>query len=254
MKSQLRVPSTHATSDRQFPKLHRAAHFRSSFARHLPIGLLPTQIVAVLALLLAAILANPAAAAIRTVANLNDNGPGSLRQTLAAAQDGDTVNFAVTGTIVLTGFELDIGRKDLTIEGPGAKLLAVSGNNEGRVMNILFNASVTVSGLTIRDGFVTSRGAGIFSSGTLTLRDCMVLNSRSDGVGGGIANGESGTMQIERCTVAGNLVTNRPGGTAVGGGIYNDGLLTISNSTVAITKRGSMGLAFQTLTTAAEDL
>ena len=34
-----------------------------------------------------------------TVTNTNDNGPGSLRQALANANNGDTVNFAVTGTI-----------------------------------------------------------------------------------------------------------------------------------------------------------
>jgi hypothetical protein len=224
--------------------MRRAVDFQSSLMRYLPCRLLSAPNVALLAFVSAAMLVSPAAAATRTVLNLNDNGPGSLRQTLAAAQDGDTVNFAVTGTIVLIGFELDIGKKNLTIEGPGAKLLAVSGNNEGRVMNILFNASVTVSGLTIRDGFVTSRGGGIFSSGTLTLRDCMVLNSRSDGDGGGIANGESGTMQIERCTIADNLVTSGPVRTAVGGGIYNDGVLTIFNSTVANNEARIDGVSF----------
>ncbi|HSH38802.1 MAG TPA: right-handed parallel beta-helix repeat-containing protein, partial [Chthoniobacterales bacterium] len=185
--------------------------------------------------LMAASIASEAAAATRTVTNLNDNGPGSLRQTLAAAQDGDTIDFAVTGTIILTSSELAIGgrnvggRKDLTIQGPGAKLLAVSGNNERRVMNIGFDARVTVSGLTIRDGFDDTRGGGIFSSGMLTLRECMIVNNRDSGV----ANGETGTMQIDRCTIAGNLVTNRPGGNANGGGIDNDGALSISNSTVA---------------------
>ncbi|HSH39684.1 MAG TPA: choice-of-anchor Q domain-containing protein, partial [Chthoniobacterales bacterium] len=180
----------------------------------------------------AAMVSHPVSAATRTVTNLNDDGPGSLRQTLAASRDGDTVDFAVTGTIVLSSSELAIRTKDLTIQGPGAKLLAVSGNNEHRVMNILSGARVTVSGLTIRDGFVDTRGGAIFSSGTLTLRECMVLNSRSSGVGdgGGIAN--VGRMQIERCTIAGNLGIGRPGGSSLGGGIFNDRALTISNSTV----------------------
>ena len=32
-----------------------------------------------------------------TVTNTNDSGSGSLRQALASANNGDTINFAVTG-------------------------------------------------------------------------------------------------------------------------------------------------------------
>jgi hypothetical protein len=43
---------------------------------------------------------------IITVTNTNDSGSGSLRQALVDANDGDTINFAVTGTIGLTSDEL----------------------------------------------------------------------------------------------------------------------------------------------------
>jgi hypothetical protein len=41
-------------------------------------------------------------AATIIVTNTNDSGPGSLRQALANANNGDAINFAVTGTIPLT--------------------------------------------------------------------------------------------------------------------------------------------------------
>lgn len=41
-----------------------------------------------------------------TVTNTNDSGPGSLRQALADAGQGDAIDFAVTGTIGLTSGEL----------------------------------------------------------------------------------------------------------------------------------------------------
>src|SRR5256714_13232269 len=50
---------------------------------------------------------------IITVTNTNDSGPGSLRQALADANDGDTIDFdpALNGqTIRLTGLELVIDR------------------------------------------------------------------------------------------------------------------------------------------------
>ena len=70
-----------------------------------------------------------------TVMNTDDSGPGSLRQALADALDGDTIDFSVTGTITLTTGELVIN-KDLTINGPGANLLAVDGNHASRVFNV----------------------------------------------------------------------------------------------------------------------
>ncbi|PYI70454.1 MAG: hypothetical protein DMF02_08810 [Verrucomicrobia bacterium] len=77
---------------------------------------------------LVCVVAIAAYANIITVTNINDSGPGSLRQALVDSQDGDTINFdpALNGqTILLTTAELAIA-KNVTISGPGANLLAVS--------------------------------------------------------------------------------------------------------------------------------
>ena len=47
---------------------------------------------------------------IITVTNTNDSGSGSLRQALVDANDSDTINFAVTGTIGLTSDELLVNK------------------------------------------------------------------------------------------------------------------------------------------------
>src|SRR5205823_1425627 len=95
----------------------------------------------------AAIAPPPALVAVK---NTNDSGPGSLRQAVADVAPGGTVTFDVAGTITLTGGELTID-KDLTINGPGANQLTVSGNNLSRVFNIN-GGSVRISGLTISNG------------------------------------------------------------------------------------------------------
>jgi hypothetical protein len=56
-------------------------------------------------------------AATLTVTSTADSGAGSLRDAIANAASGDTVDFAVTGTIVLTSGHLFIGN-DLNIIGP----------------------------------------------------------------------------------------------------------------------------------------
>jgi hypothetical protein len=70
-----------------------------------------------------------------TVTNTNDSGPGSLRQALADANDGDTIDFAVTGTIGLTSGELLVD-KSITISGPGADRLSVYANQASNVFSI----------------------------------------------------------------------------------------------------------------------
>jgi hypothetical protein len=92
-----------------------------------------------------------------TVTNTNDSGPGSLRQALANANNGDTINFAVAGTISLISGELVIG-KNVTIAGPGANRLSIDGGQElgsPATFHVVSGETVTISGLTI-----TGHGAG----------------------------------------------------------------------------------------------
>src|SRR2546428_4332446 len=115
------------------------------------IRITPNITFAGIAVVLLCAVANPAHAATITVTNTNDSGAGSLRQALADANNGDTITFAVTGTIGLTTDELLVD-KSITISGPGADNLAVNGNAKSRVFYIGAGRTVTISGLTITSG------------------------------------------------------------------------------------------------------
>src|SRR6478736_6289769 len=91
-----------------------------------------------------------------TVTNTNDSGAGSLRQALADAVDGDTINFnsSLNGeTITLTSGQLVVD-KSVAVNGPGAFNLAVNGNAADRVFYISEDLTVAISGLTIENGNV----------------------------------------------------------------------------------------------------
>ena len=125
-------------------------------------------------------LAGAAGATTLNVTNLNDSGAGSLRGVIASAGAGDTIQFQVTGTITLTSGEILISR-NLTITGPGASQLSISGNHTSRVFEIGSDATVSLSGLTIQNGVTgiaywpqNINGGGIYNSGTLTITNCTI--------------------------------------------------------------------------------
>ena len=92
-----------------------------------------------------------------TVTNTNDSDPGSLRQALADANDGDTIDFdpSLNGqTITLTSAELAIN-KSVTISGPGAPFLtiSISGIQFTRIFHVMPGQSVTIDGLKVGETF-----------------------------------------------------------------------------------------------------
>ena len=174
-----------------------------------------------------------------TVTNTNDNGSGSLRGALAHANDGDTIEFAVTGTIGLTSGELLVD-KSITISGPGTDILALNANAKSRVFHIAPGKVVTISGLTVTNGrafgfYPNNEGAGILNDhGTVVLNNCAISGNVAENDGGGVCNdgtGGAAIMSINNSTVNNNSAGH-------GGGVYNDGrmkgatLLQISNTTL----------------------
>ncbi|HWX40880.1 MAG TPA: hypothetical protein VN345_06990, partial [Blastocatellia bacterium] len=179
-----------------------------------------------------------------------DSGAGSLRQAILDACDGSTITFANTVASPITlASELAVD-KNLTIQGPGANLLTISGNNAVRVFNIgSVNPAinVTLTGLTIANGSATligvgfdtkSIGGGILnnSTGTLTLTDSVISGNSATAAannsigGGGIANANSGTVNVLNTTISGNSTQFANAG--LGGGIYNfgTGVVNVANS------------------------
>lgn len=166
-----------------------------------------------------------------TVINTNDSGAGSLRQALSGANNGDTINFSVTGVITVSSL-LDIS-KDVVIVGPGANLLAIDGNNTTTVFkdqNYAIN-TVVISGLEIRNGSSGAYGAGIGGFGyDLTVKYCNIhSNTLSAGYGAAISVLSTGSsLTIENSTLHDN--TSSGYGTCIY--IREGGDLNISNSTI----------------------
>jgi hypothetical protein len=168
-------------------------------------------------------------AATLTVTNTNDSGAGSLRQAIADASSGDTIDFNLAGCpctipILSTGFQI---QKSLTILGLGADQLTIDGSNiadvNRRLMFEIFPGhTVRMDGLWIRRGMGLSSG-GIRNGGDFTLSNSIV-SENSNGAYGGVSN--YGTIKIINSTIFNNFSFSI-------GGLRNDGQATVVNSTIS---------------------
>jgi hypothetical protein len=185
------------------------------------------------------------------VVNSADNGPGSLRDTIANAASGDTILFShrLEGqTITLTSGQLAL-TKDLSIVGLGANDLAVSGNAASRILAIASGTNVSVSGLTLTEG-LSDQGGGIDNAGTLTLDHCAVTanvaqgDSTTTGQGGAVFNEPGATLKITQSLFRGNQVSGGMLGIGFGGGLMNFGTATITGSRFSANQAAGGGSAY----------
>jgi hypothetical protein len=175
-----------------------------------------------------------------TVTSTLDSGAGTLRDAIAAAVDGDTIQFdtALNGqTITLTSGELLID-KSITIQGPAiVERSTVGGTPVFRILHVTPGHTVMIGGLTIRFGFTQEFGAGIFNDdATLTLNNCTVASNFSETSGGGIStSGAGATLTIVNSTITDNALPtgDNINSSGNGAGIYNNGTLAIDHSTIS---------------------
>lgn len=172
----------------------------------------------------------------------------SLREAVTAANalaSPSAVSFALplfssSQTITLSLGELFIeDNHRVSITGPGANLLTISGNNSSRILRVKRDDIVTITGLTMTNGngvggFSSNEGGAIFIEPNGVATQLSLINTVVSGntatVGGAIRGLGMSTLNITGSTIIGNVANYSPGG----GGIYFDtGTLNITNSTIS---------------------
>jgi len=161
------------------------------------------------------------------VTNCNDAGSGSLREALAIAHSGDSVDLtALTcGTISLSTGELQVSVDDLTLQGPGANALTIAASqvaphtysvlhHTGRgslhidALRITSNAAGTHYGSLCIDStgnvdlnrttVTLCSGGGVYANG-FSARDSTISNNGGQGV-----RTLDGNVSITGSTISGN--------------------------------------------------
>ncbi len=188
----------------------------------------------------------------------------SLRGALSVYNSGDQITFAITGTITLTNGEILIANGDVTIQGPGAADLIISGGETSRIFTLDPSQNVTITGVTLRDGFASQGGAIFNNLSTLTLADCVLTENTASDYGGAIQNnaatifqrpagaptwgGADAHLLIDNCVLSNNAASgiekeeqSHGGPTGVGGAIYNTAVGPGATAVVTITHSTLIG-------------
>ncbi len=150
------------------------------------------------------------------------DGDISLRDAIAVATSGATIDFSVTGTIDLTLGELVID-KDLVIEGPDAAQLRIDAGNG------------------LDEVFGSQDGSRIFNIDDGDANTTIDVEIRGVTLAGADISGDGGAiLSLENLTVANAIVTGNAAGND-GGGIYATGMSTITASTFSENSSGHQG-------------
>lgn len=140
------------------------------------------------------------------------DGNTSLREAVLSAPDGGTIQFAIEGTVELKLGHIQLD-KSLTIIGPGADKLAISGAGKSRVFLIddrdaEHQAKVELSGLRLTAGRsagsspdeILNWGGAINSNESLVVRDAVFDDNHSPHAGGAVIVRDSSSASFVRCT------------------------------------------------------
>ncbi len=176
------------------------------------------------------------------VTNCNDSGPGSLRDALARAVSGDTVDLRSLdcSKIILTSGAIEVLQSDISLVGPGRYRLTIDGNRTSAVLRHFGGGWLRIRGLSIANGhheigeYSNFGGCLLSRNGSIELRNaqlhhCVTKTADNYAYGGGAY------AQFSIVLYNTNVFANRAiatSGYAAGGGVYADGGLIIDHSLV----------------------
>ena len=220
-------------------------------------------------LALAPFLALNASSAMATIVvqNCDDSGVGSLRQAVANAIDGDTIDASQltpsspgcsASTITLRTGAIVIGVDNLEIDGPGSSALTISGKYNGvaepdRIFLHNGSNNLQIRGFEIMGGRVSSDagsayGGCIYSKGFVDLEDTVLTDCRVSTVTGVAAGGGiyASVVEVEDSRIKYNTAYASGTGVARGGGAasYRNFILLVRASVDHNSASSNSGVAY----------
>jgi hypothetical protein len=194
------------------------------------------------------------------VTNCNDHGAGSLRDAVALAGNGDTIDLTQTGcsTIALEGEPIAIVQDDLNIVGPGRPGMLLDGGDRSSLFRHAGTGTLSITGVAMAYGVNAEAGPDgsieggcIYSAGSVhivrsSVRDCTAYTAKdTSAFGAGIY--AAGNATIIDSSIFDNAirVSREPKKriySSSGAGLYVNGNLRLEYSRI-VTNGGRYGSA-----------
>jgi hypothetical protein len=170
--------------------------------------------------------------------------PGSLRDVIQQACDGDIIRFDAGVTNITLTEEIVIA-EDIVIKGNGIQQTSIKGE-QGTSMNRIFKvaggAQVVISDMTLSDAEEWSSGGIIrVENGTLDISRCWLINGISEWHGGAICAYSDADVTIRDCLFNSNQSTNYYGGALY---VSNTSSATVVNCTMTLNSAESGGAIY----------
>jgi transcriptional regulator with XRE-family HTH domain len=183
----------------------------------------------------------PAFASSIMVTNTQDDGPGSLRAAIYAAQSGGIIRFSpfLKGTIQLKSEDLNLTR-NITLIGNNPNSVAIS-SLSGKKLHIARGNTVTINNLSFKDSVIQDSGI-IYNEGNLTFNTCIISNNVSLYNGAGITNW-GGFLTLNNSRIVKNTASGNGAGVFSWNGIVNINNTEISNNIAHANGAGVYSLA-----------
>ena len=171
-----------------------------------------------------------------------ETAPGNRVCTLRAAiQEANSFpifhNITVpSGTYVLSLGELLVTEKIYIYgSGQGEGNTVISGNDTSRIFKISYGVSLIINNMRLRNGSHTAGGSltgggAVYNQGELDALNVTFLGNNTNGYGGGIFN--DGVLTLNYCTFSSNQAGN-------GGALFNNGTADIFNVAFTANSAGS---------------
>ena len=191
-----------------------------------------------LPLALAIVPASKASAATLPVTNCQDSGPGSLRDVVAHAVSGDTIDMSTLACreIDLTSGAITIAQRDLSLVGGPPGLMKLDAGHRSSVFRHLGTGRLRIRRMNIANGFYSSSpesfGGCLYSAGRIELLNSKVHGCRVKGSGSDFAAG-AGIYALGAVRVVYSWVTGNTAEYGYGGGIVTRAGLTINHGHIS---------------------